>query len=112
MKILCAAGVAGRIAATTSPVHAQSSSSVTLYGVLDAGITYVTNQKGGHSYSMDNGIASPNLWGMRSTEDLGGRNHAVFELIDQFNLGTGAMRTSVCRTIATARSHSASSTTS
>jgi predicted porin len=91
MKTIRAAGVAACIAATVSSVHAQSTSSVTLYGVLDAGITYVTNQQGGHSYSMDNGIASPNLWGVRGIEDLGDGSHAVFELINQFNLGTGAI---------------------
>jgi predicted porin len=71
--------------------NAQSNSSVALYGVLDAGVTMVTNQKSGHSYSMDNGIASPNLWGLRGNEDLGGGNRALFELINQFNLGTGAI---------------------
>jgi predicted porin len=33
----------------------------------------------------------PNVWGLRGTEDLGGGNKAIFELIDQFNLGTGAI---------------------
>lgn len=75
--------------ATAIPVQAQSS--VQLWGALDAGVTMVTNQKGGHTYTMDNGIAMPNLWGLRGTEDLGGGNKAVFELINQFNLGTGAI---------------------
>lgn len=94
MKASCTAALAGCIVASVapvSPVYAQSNSSVTLWGVMDAGVTYVTNQKGGHSVSMDNGIASPNLWGLRGTEDLGGGTRAVFELIDQFNLGTGAI---------------------
>src|SRR5579859_7568246 len=75
--------------AAVIPAHAQSS--VQLWGALDAGVTMVTNQKGGHNYTMDNGIATPNLWGLRGTEDLGGGNKAIFELIDQFNLGTGAI---------------------
>ncbi|MCC8394764.1 porin [Paraburkholderia sp. MMS20-SJTR3] len=36
-------------------------------------------------------MATPNLWGLRGTEDLGGGTKAVFELINQFNLGTGAI---------------------
>lgn len=75
--------------AVSSAAHAQSS--VTLWGVMDAGITMVNNQKGGHGYSMDNGIAMPDMWGLRGTEDLGGGSRAIFELIDQFNLGTGAI---------------------
>lgn len=71
------------------PAHAQSS--VQLWGAIDAGVTMVTNQKGGHNYTMDNGIAMPNLWGLRGTEDLGGGTKAIFEFIDQFNLGTGAI---------------------
>jgi len=51
----------------------------------------VTNQKGAHNYTMDNGIAMPNLWGLRAAEDLGGGSKAIFELINQFNLGTGAI---------------------
>ncbi|WP_268874489.1 porin [Chitinasiproducens palmae] len=68
---------------------ARAASGVTLWGAVDAGVTYVNNQVGGHSYAMDNGIAMPNLFGMRGVEELGGGNRAVFELIDQFNLGTG-----------------------
>lgn len=69
--------------------HAQSSA--TLWGALDAGITAVNNQRGGKTYLLDNGIATPNLWGVRGTEDLGGGRKAVFELVDQFNIGTGAI---------------------
>jgi predicted porin len=77
--------------ALTMPAHADGTSSVQFWGALDAGITMVNNQKGGHSYSLDNGIATPNLWGLRGSEDLGGGSRAVFELIDQFNLATGAI---------------------
>lgn len=66
-------------------------SSVQLWGVLDAGLTVVSNQKGHRNILMDTGIASPNLWGLRGQEDLGGGYRAVFELTDQFNLGTGAV---------------------
>lgn len=90
MKTIHAA-IGACFVALAANAHAQSTSSVALWGVLDAGVTYVTNQNGGHGVAMDNGIASSNLWGMRGTEDLGGGNRAVFEPIDQFNLGTGAI---------------------
>jgi predicted porin len=73
----------------TASAHAQSS--VQLWGALDAGITMITNQKGAHNYLMDNGIAMPNLWGLRGSEDLGSGYKAIFELVNQFNLGTGAI---------------------
>lgn len=89
MKMSWAAAATAWTFVAAASVHAQSS--VQLWGALDAGITMVTNAKGGHAYTMDNGIATPNLWGLRGTEDLGGGNKAIFELIDQFNLGTGAI---------------------
>jgi predicted porin len=83
--------VAATACSLAAAIPANAQSSVQLWGALDAGVTMVTNPKGGHSYTMDNGIATPNLWGLRGTEDLGGGNKAIFELIDQFNLGTGAI---------------------
>lgn len=89
VKLSNIAGIA--LAALSAAAHADSGSSVTLWGVMDAGITAVSNEKGGRSYVMDTGIASPDLWGIRGSEDLGDGTHAVFALIDQFNGGTGAI---------------------
>lgn len=81
----------GMGAACCSASAWADASSVQLWGVLDAGLTVVSNQKGHRNILMDTGIASPNLWGLRGQEDLGGGYRAVFELTDQFNLGTGAV---------------------
>lgn len=62
---------------------------VTLYGYLDTGITYVSNQ-GGHSNTfMDTGNFVPNLVGFRGSEDLGAGTSAIFTLENQFDLANG-----------------------
>ncbi|SMG26707.1 porin [Paraburkholderia susongensis] len=71
------------------PAFAQSS--VTIYGVLDAGITYTSNQGGKSNYFYQSGTMVPTLWGLRGTEDLGGGTKAIFRLVNNFNDGTGAM---------------------
>jgi GBP family porin len=77
----------------TTAAHAQSS--VTLYGLLDAGITYtnsVATSNGGHSnVAMTNGIMQSNRWGLRGAEDLGGGLKAIFVLENGFNLSSGKL---------------------
>lgn len=71
--------------------HDLSESGVLIYGLLDVGIGYVTNE-GGHSGAlMDSGILAPNLLGFRGTEDLGGGTSAIFSIVTQFNLTNGAV---------------------
>jgi predicted porin len=80
------------LAAGNMPVFAQSAhsgSGVTLYGLLDAGISYVSNEGGHQNVKFDDGIFAPNLWGIRGTEDLGGGDYVIFNLVSQFNLGNG-----------------------
>jgi outer membrane protein OmpU len=68
--------------------HAQSS--VTLYGLIDEGLTYVSNVGGHSSIAMVSGIAHGDRWGLRGREDLGGGTSAIFDLEGGFNLNTGA----------------------
>lgn len=67
--------------------HAQSS--VTLYGRLDNGLTFVDNESGHHNTKLDSGVYFPNVWGMTGHEDLGGGNSAIFKLEGLFNLNNG-----------------------
>ncbi|HEY1215474.1 MAG TPA: porin, partial [Bryobacteraceae bacterium] len=69
--------------------HAQSS--VTLYGILDAGITYVNNAGGSHQVKFDDGISYGNRIGFKGTEDLGGGLQAVFVLESGFHVGNGQL---------------------
>lgn len=75
--------------------HAQTAtgaSGVTLYGVIDAGVTYVSNEGGHSNLKFDDGILSPNLLGIKGSEDMGGGLQAVFDLVNQFAAGTGAIQ--------------------
>ncbi|EUC13963.1 Outer membrane protein (porin) [Burkholderia sp. YR290] len=69
---------------------AQAQGSATIFGLLDEGLTLVTNEKGSHSYKLDNSILYPSMFGIKGAEDLGGGTKAVFALVSQFNIGTGA----------------------
>ena len=82
-------GVALALACLPAVSHAQSS--VTLYGILDAGITYVSNTGGSHAVRFDDGISYGNRWGIKGTEDLGNGLSAIFALESGFKLGTGRL---------------------
>lgn len=79
------------LAATATAAHAQSS--VTLYGVIDAGVSYVNHVKVGNGsgklFKYDDGVAQGSRWGLRGTEDLGGGLKAIFVLENGFNSGNG-----------------------
>ncbi|MCX4160319.1 MULTISPECIES: porin [Paraburkholderia] len=79
----------------SATAHAQSS--VTLYGIVDAGIAYVHNAQGSGGTNQStlvkfsSGNMSGSRWGLRGTEDLGGGLSTVFQLENGFNVGTGAL---------------------
>ncbi|MFB9126087.1 porin [Paraburkholderia dipogonis] len=84
-SVLCVAGAA----------HAQGS--VTLYGIADAGVMYLSHttpglndSKGtGHQFSMTNSGYSPSIWGLSGSEDLGGGLKATFKLESGISLANG-----------------------
>lgn len=86
-----AALLAGILGLGAVPAMAQSSS-VTIYGIYDIGITRVSNI-GGHAVTrMDDSIAQGNRLGFRGSEDLGAGLRAFFNLEMGFAGDTGALR--------------------
>ena len=84
--------------AALGPVEsaAQAQSSVTLYGLIDAGISYVNNSKtatggSGKLFKVDDGVALANRWGLRGTEDLGGGLKAIFVLENGYSVANGRL---------------------
>jgi predicted porin len=78
---LCAIGV---------PALAQNG--ITIYGVFDVGVQYMTNaDAAGHSQtSVASGSYQPSRFGFKGQEDLGGGYKALFVLENGFNADTGA----------------------
>ncbi|MFT4068193.1 porin [Paraburkholderia sp.] len=69
---------------------AKAQGSVTLYGLIDTGITYVSNAGGKSEVVANDGIIQPSRFGFRGSEDLGGGTQAIFTLENGFSLNTGA----------------------
>src|SRR5579875_4171315 len=83
-KTLLVAALTGVFA---TAAHAQSS--VTLYGLIDAGITYTNNQNGHSNWKASSGSVNGSRWGLRGAEDLGGGLKAIFTLENGFNIMNG-----------------------
>ncbi|VVD59232.1 porin [Pandoraea anhela] len=74
------------------PVFAFAQNSVTLYGMLDAGLTLVNNTGKGRVIQTD--VCGPpgcNRWGLKGSEDLGGGTSAIFTLENGFNIQSGRL---------------------
>jgi predicted porin len=75
-------------------VFAQAPSGVTLYGVVDSGVEYITNvgpAGDGLARVPSNTASSPSRWGLRGSEDLGGGLRANFVLESGFGADTGTL---------------------
>ena len=79
LALLSAAGAA----------HAQSS--VTLYGAIDNGIQYVSNNQGKSQVGLADSTTIANRWGLKGTEDLGAGLKAIFQVESGFNVNNGTL---------------------
>jgi len=79
------------LAGTSSAAMAQGTpvDNVTLYGILDAGITHVTGLPGGSQTMLSSGIMEGSRWGLRGSEDLGGGYRAIFTMEARVEADTG-----------------------
>jgi GBP family porin len=68
---------------------ASAQSSVTLYGLIDAGLTYTNNQGGAHNFQAASGSVDESNFGLKGSEDLGGGTKAIFQLEEGFNIMNG-----------------------
>jgi predicted porin len=70
---------------------ASAQSSVVLYGIIDLGTTYASNQNatGGSKSSLDASSLSSSRWGFKGSEDLGNGLKANFQLESSLNADTG-----------------------
>jgi predicted porin len=71
---------------------ALAQTNVQLYGSIDGGLDYVNNAAGKSLEAVNSGKRSPDRFGFRATEDLGGGTSAFFRIENGFNsdLGTQA----------------------
>ncbi|RQS52764.1 porin [Burkholderia sp. Bp8986] len=86
------------VGAFASLAHAQSS--VTLYGIIDEGLSYTNNVAvagangsvtRGSVFALQSGVLQGSRWGLKGSEDLGGGMKAVFQLENGFNASNGAL---------------------
>lgn len=85
-----AAVVAACVATVLLTSTARAQSSVTLYGIVDAGIQYRTNEDGRHSaINLQNYGVMPSQIGLTGKEDLGGGLQAIFRLEQGINVNDG-----------------------
>jgi predicted porin len=72
--------------------HVCAQSSVTLYGVADVSVRYLTNANAANDNRlyMTNGAITNSRFGLRGTEDLGGGYSAIFKLESGINLQDGS----------------------
>ncbi|MDW3680744.1 porin [Cupriavidus sp. CV2] len=71
---------------------AAAQSSVTLYGIMDAGIEYASHAgPNGSVLKMTSGGKNTSRWGMRGSEDLGGGLKALFQLESGIAIDTGRL---------------------
>ena len=85
-KTLMVAALTGVFA---TAAHAQSS--VTLYGMIDAGSSIRTTSAGTATGQATSGSVNGSRWGLRGTEDLGGGLKAIFMLENGFNVMNGRL---------------------
>ena len=76
-------------------VHAQSS--VTLYGIVDTSLRYLTNANATNDSQLAMGVGpiTGSRWGLKGSEDLGAGLQTIFRLENGFNLWNGQLASTI-----------------
>jgi len=85
--------ISAALFSTLATTSAYAQSSVTLFGAIDTGLTYVSNVGGKSNIYAQDGAQRANALGIQGIEDLGAGRSAVFRLVTGFSLNTGALST-------------------
>ena len=83
--------VATAVLGLLSASGAMAQSTVTLYGLVDAGYNHVSGLKNGSFNGIASGIMEGSRFGLRGTEDIGGGYKAIFTLENRLELDTGSV---------------------
>jgi predicted porin len=94
-----AACIIGIACAMVFSSDAAAQSSVTLYGIIDTGITYISNQQtatgngisGKPAWAMTTGNDAPSEFGIKGSEDIGGGTAVIFDLRNYYLSSNGAL---------------------
>jgi general bacterial porin, GBP family len=70
---------------------AHGQSNVTLFGIVDSGITYTNNQRGHSNWQATSGNEWGPRWGVLGAEDLGGGVKTIFRLENGYNVENGKL---------------------
>lgn len=70
---------------------AQAQSSVTIYGLIDAGVTTTSGLRDGSRRQVVSGMMDGSRLGFRGSEDLGGGWRAIFTLESRLEIDTGTV---------------------
>jgi predicted porin len=83
--------VATAIMGLLSTSAAMAQSTVTVYGILDAGFNHVSGLRQGSVNTIASGIMEGSRFGLRGSEDIGGGYKAIFTLENRLELDTGSV---------------------
>lgn len=81
--------IALTVVAAASGAAVAQESNVTVYGILDAGVSHVTGIKGGSRNDVISGIMDGSRLGFRGNEDIGNGYRAIFTLEHRLEVDTG-----------------------
>ncbi|MYM83251.1 porin [Duganella sp. FT50W] len=81
--------IVGGVLLSSATGMAAAQSNVSMYGIVDVGITHIDNLPGGSKTYMRSGSKDGNRLGFQGSEDLGGGTKAIFKLEAGFNADDG-----------------------